>query len=70
NTAADLLPYCATDRILSQQQVIALSDVVGSIAELGLLALGATVDEEPRRVLEGAVGPEVAASIIEFFREE
>jgi hypothetical protein len=70
NAATDLLPYCIADTCMSQDQVIALSDVAGSIKDLALLALGAAVDKRARSILEHAVGPEAATSIIEFFNDE
>jgi hypothetical protein len=68
NAVTDILPYCTTEPPLRQEQVIALSDVVGSIRELVLLALGAangdggSVDK-----LEGAVGQTTASNTVEFF---
>jgi hypothetical protein len=71
NAVTDILPYCTTEAPLRQDQVIALSDVVGSIKELVLLALGAAVgDIESLYKMEGAVGPETTRSIVEFFAEE
>jgi hypothetical protein len=54
-----------------QDQVIALSDVVGSLKELVLLALGASAgDEVCVDKLECAVGSETASNIMEFFVDE
>lgn len=56
---------------LSEAQVIALSDVAGSLRELVLLALGAVAgDSGCVRKLEAAVGEETAVSIAEFFMDE
>lgn len=52
-------------------QVIALSDVVGSLRELVLLALVAAVgDAESMGILEGAVGRQGAICVVEFFEDE
>ncbi|KAI4673246.1 uncharacterized protein J4E88_008858 [Alternaria novae-zelandiae] len=71
NAVNDLLPYCTTEPPLSQAQVIALSDVVGSLKELVVLALGAA-SGVPRSMekLEGAVGSQAAVNIVEFFADE
>lgn len=67
----DILPYCTTEPPLRQEQVIALSDVAGSVKELVLLALGtAAGDAGCAERMEGAVGSETAGSIVEFFAEE
>jgi hypothetical protein len=71
NAVTEILPYCTTEPPLGQDQGIALSDVVGSIRELVLLALGAAggdVDSVGR--MEDAVGPEITKNIVEFFAEE
>jgi hypothetical protein len=71
NAVNDLLPYCTTEPPLSQAQVIALSDVVGSLRELVVLALGAASDVAGcMEKLEGAVGLEAAANVVEFFADE
>ncbi|CAO2657010.1 Nn.00g058130.m01.CDS01 [Neocucurbitaria sp. VM-36] len=71
NIVSDLLPYCTTEPPLSQEQVIALTDVVGNLKELVLLALGAASgDVGCVERLEGAVGSQAAASIAEFFVDE
>ncbi|KAF2831221.1 hypothetical protein CC86DRAFT_430955 [Ophiobolus disseminans] len=67
NTAASLLPYCTAGPPLRQSQVIALSDIVGSLKELTLLARG---DAACRDKLVGAVGRETASEIVDFFAEE
>jgi hypothetical protein len=55
---------------LSQDQVIALSDVAGSLKEVVLLALSAAVDEGAKEHLERAVGVEAAAGIVDFWVDE
>lgn len=55
---------------LSGDQVIALSDVAGSLKELVLLALSSTVDEGAKETLERAVGAEAAAGIVDFWVDE
>ncbi|KAF1840444.1 uncharacterized protein K460DRAFT_208642 [Cucurbitaria berberidis CBS 394.84] len=71
NAVSDLLPYCTTEPPLSQEQVIALTDAVGSLKELVLLALGAASgDTGCVDRLEGAVGGHAAANIVEFFVDE
>lgn len=71
NTVRDLLPYCTTEPPLNEAQVIALSDVVGSLKELVLLALAAASGNvESTRRLECAVGGQAAANIVEFFVDE
>jgi len=71
NTIRDLLPYCTTESSLNEAQVIALSDVVGSLKELVLLALcAASGDMGSMQKLEGAVGQQSAANIVNFFADE
>ncbi|KAH6879181.1 hypothetical protein BKA58DRAFT_111152 [Alternaria rosae] len=71
NAVNDLLPYCTTEPPLSQAQVIALSDVVGSLRELVVLALGtASGAAGYMEKLEGAVGSRAAVNIVEFFADE
>ncbi|KAI4676610.1 uncharacterized protein J4E84_009445 [Alternaria hordeiaustralica] len=71
NAVNDLLPYCTTEPPLSQAQVIALSDVVGSLKELVVLALGAASGVPgSMEKLEGAVGSQAAVNIVEFFADE
>jgi hypothetical protein len=71
NAANDLLPYCTTEPPLNGAQVIALSDVVGSLRELVILALGAASGAAGcMEKLEGAVGPRAAVNIAEFFTDE
>ncbi|KAI4907468.1 hypothetical protein J4E90_009497 [Alternaria incomplexa] len=71
NAVNDLIPYCTTEPPLSQAQVIALSDVVGSLKELVVLALGAASGVPgSMEILEGAVGSQAAVNILEFFADE
>ncbi|CAE7001677.1 hypothetical protein PTNB85_09125 [Pyrenophora teres f. teres] len=71
STVRDLLPYCTTEPPLDEAQVIALSDVVGSLKELVLLSLCATSgDVSSMEKLEGAVGQQTAANITDFFADE
>jgi hypothetical protein len=71
NVVRDLLPYCTIESPLNEAQVIALSDVVGSLRELVLLALsGASGDRGSVEKLEGAVGQRAAKNIIDFFVDE
>ncbi|KAH4110298.1 hypothetical protein HBI24_158540 [Parastagonospora nodorum] len=71
SAVTDILPYCTTEPPLKQEQVIALSDVVGSVGELVLLALSAASgDRECAEVMESAVGAATASSIVDFFTEE
>lgn len=67
-----ILPYCTTEAPLRQEQVIALSDVVGSVKELVLLAVGAAAgDSACVDKLEGAVGgAHTAGCVVEFFAGE
>ena len=56
---------------LSQEQVITLTDAVGSLKELALLALGAASgDAGCVERLESAVVGQAAANIAEFFVDE
>jgi hypothetical protein len=56
---------------LNEAQVIALSDVVGSLRELVLLALSAASgDRGSVEKLGGAVGQQAARGIMEFFVDE
>ncbi|KAF2118276.1 hypothetical protein BDV96DRAFT_381400 [Lophiotrema nucula] len=70
NAVEALLPYCTVHTRLTNEQVIAVSDVAGSLKELVMLALGATVDEGQKETLEKAVGVEAADGIMEFFKDE
>jgi hypothetical protein len=71
NAVSDLLPYCTMEPPLNGTQVIALSDVVGSLRELVLLALSAASgDRGSVEKLEGAVGQQAARNIMEFFVDE
>jgi hypothetical protein len=66
----DILPYCTAEMPLTQDQVIALSDIAGNLKEVMLLALQAKVDEHVANELVRAVGPEVAKGIVDFFGDE
>jgi len=71
SAVTDILPYCTTEPPLKQEQIIALSDVVGSVGELVVLALGAA--EGNRACADSmarAVGAAAAGSIVDFFTEE
>lgn len=71
NAVIDLLPYCTAGAPLRQDQIIALSDIVGSLKELALLALGASAgDAVSGDKLTGAVGQETASDIVAFFADE
>jgi hypothetical protein len=71
SAATDILPYCTTEPPLRQEEVIALSDVAGSVKELVLLALGvAAGDVACAEKMEGAVGTDITGNIVEFFAEE
>lgn len=67
-----LLPYCTAEAPLSNSQVIAITDVAGSLKELVMLALRIKAgDEEGLRRLEGALGSEqVMAGLVDFFGDE
>jgi hypothetical protein len=68
NAVTDILPFCTTEPPLSQEQVIALSDVVGSLKELALLALEAAAgDARCTAKIEDAVGARTMANIVDFF---
>ncbi|KAH6638198.1 hypothetical protein C7974DRAFT_156088 [Boeremia exigua] len=71
-TVATLLPHCTVETILSKDQVIAVSDVAGSLKELVLLALGAKDgDEECMGRLEGALGRDQGLTgLVDFFSAE
>ncbi|KAF2442145.1 hypothetical protein P171DRAFT_487400 [Karstenula rhodostoma CBS 690.94] len=66
----DLLPYCTADTPLTEQQVIALSDIAGSLREVVVLAVRARTDEGVAEVLAGAVGEAGMRGVVEFFEEE
>ena len=72
NAVTTLLPYCTADIPLNEGQVIALTDVAGSLKELVLLALGAKDgDNECTSRLEGALGSQQAvSSVLDFFSDE
>ena len=68
----DLLPYCTTQtKLLGRAEVISFSDVAGSFREVVSLALGASgVEDEEMGGLEGALGPDGAKGVREFWRNE
>ncbi|KAL1609141.1 hypothetical protein SLS59_001504 [Nothophoma quercina] len=72
NAVTTLLPYCTADIPLNEGQVIALTDIAGSLKELVLLALGAKDgDSECTSMLEGALGSQQAvSSVLDFFSDE
>ncbi|KAH7076577.1 hypothetical protein BKA63DRAFT_552480 [Paraphoma chrysanthemicola] len=71
NAVTDLLPFCTTGPPLQEEQIIALSDVAGSLKEVMMLALGAAAgDRTCVDKLEGAVGRAAAVRIVDFFGEE
>ena len=71
NAVTDLLPYCTTGPPLRQDQVIALSDVVGSLKELVLIARGAAAGQDGcEKKLIDAVGVDTASNVVGFFMDE
>lgn len=72
SAVTSLLPYCTTEVPLSEEQVIAVTDIAGSLKELVLLALGAKDgDGECVSRLEGALGSEQATvGVVDFFSDE
>jgi hypothetical protein len=71
SAVTDALPYCTTEPPLKREQIIALSDVVGSVKELVFLALSAMAGEPGGAdKMESAVGPRTARNVVEFFSEE
>ncbi|KAH7086765.1 hypothetical protein FB567DRAFT_526179 [Paraphoma chrysanthemicola] len=71
NAVTDLLPFCTTGPPLQEEQIIALSDVAGSLKEVMMLALGAAAgDRGCVDKLEGAVGRDAAVRIVDFFGGE
>lgn len=68
----DLLPYCTTQtKLLGRAEVISFSDVAGSLREVVLLALrDSGVEDEVMGGLEGALGPDGAKGVREFWRNE
>ena len=70
NAGMDLLPFCTTKGQLDGEQIIALSDVAGSLREVVLLALGEPLAEDGGDVLAEALGQEGAEGVREFFAEE
>lgn len=67
-----LLPYCTAEAPLDEDQIIAVTDIAGSLKELVLLALRAKDgDEEELCRLEVALGNEYAvAGVVDFFSDE
>lgn len=70
NVPMDLLPYCTTNMQLSNEQIVALSDVAGNWKEIVLLSLAAAVDESARADMEHAVGREAVAGVVDFWSDE
>jgi hypothetical protein len=71
SAVTDVLPFCTTEPPLKQEQVIALSDVVGSVKELVVLALSAAAGEHGGIAkMDSALEPRTARNIVEFFSEE
>ncbi|KAK7191789.1 hypothetical protein DPSP01_007174 [Paraphaeosphaeria sporulosa] len=66
----DLLPYCTVDTPLTEQQVVRLSDIAGSLREVVALAVRARTNERARAVLREALGEGVARGVVEFWEEE
>ena len=66
----DILPYCTSELPLTQDQVIALSDIAGNIKGVMLLALHAKLNEHVAKILVNAVGQEAAKGIVDFFSDE
>ena len=68
----DLLPYCTTrTKLLSRAEVISFSDVAGSFREVVLLALRTSgAEDEEMGGLEGALGPDGAKGVREFWHNE
>ena len=67
-----LLPHCTADSPLNETQVIALSDVAGSLRELVHLALGARDgDEACAGRLGSALGSgQAVCGVVDFFSGE
>lgn len=55
---------------LTEQQVIGLSDIAGSLREVVVLALRARTDERVAKVLAEAVGEGGMRGVVEFWEEE
>ncbi|KAF2132526.1 hypothetical protein P153DRAFT_166439 [Dothidotthia symphoricarpi CBS 119687] len=71
NAVSSLLPYCTNGAPMRQEQVIALTDVVGNLKELVILALSAASGHsESVDKLNRAVGGEAAVGVAEFFDGE
>jgi hypothetical protein len=69
--AQSQMSYCTTEPPLKQEQIIALSDVVGSLKELVFLVLSAAAGEPGGAdKMESAVDPRTARNIVEFLSEE
>jgi len=70
-TGANLLRHCTAGPPLSESQVIAISDVVGSLKELVLLIHAAQAgDGESEKKLVDALGFEAASDVVAFFGDE
>lgn len=71
NAVLDLLPYCTAGAPLNQAQIVALSDTVGSLKELALMAVAAAAGEQDCMAkLAGALGEDEAVNVVEFFAGE
>lgn len=72
NAVTTLLPYCTAEAPLDEDQIIAVTDVAGSLRELVLVALRAKDgDEEELNKLVGALGNKHAvAGVVDFFSDE
>lgn len=72
SAVATLLSHCTVEIPLNQSQVIALTDVAGSMKELVILALGAKDGgEESLGSLKSALGSdEAVAGVVDFFSDE
>ncbi|KAF1949437.1 hypothetical protein CC80DRAFT_598892 [Byssothecium circinans] len=70
NIFTDILPYCILEGQLTEDQVINLSDLAGSLKEVMLLALQAREDPHVKGALIQAVGENAANGIVEFFEGE
>lgn len=66
----DLLPFCTAEAPLTEEQVVALSDMAGSLKEVMLLAIRAKTDDRVAMGLVRAVGRDAASRIVEFFTDE
>lgn len=72
SAVTSLLPFCTVNKTLDDSQVIAVTDIAGSLKELALLALRAKDgDEESMSSLEGALGSEQGMTgVVDFFTDE